>query len=267
MSADDPRLSAIADEMIAAHTQARACSCPSDLTLAQAYDVALAIFRTRLGAGIRLAGRKIGMTNPRMWAQYGIDGPLWGYVYNRSLRNDGTDVSYSLAGLVEPKIEPEIVLGLRAVPRVGASQEELLECIDWIAHGFEIVQSHVPGWRFTAAQAVADFGLHASLLVGTRVPVSTMRDPLRTLREFRISLLCNGEERDRGTGASVLDSPLNALGFLVKALADTPQCPPLQPWEVVTTGTLTAALPVSRGETWHTRIEGIELDGMRVKFG
>lgn len=266
MSADDARIRIIADEMIAAHTQARVCTCPSDLTLEDAYDVAFEIFRKRLGAGLRLAGRKIGMTNRRMWAQYGVDGPLWGYVYNRSLRTEGADVSYSLAGLVEPKIEPEIVFGLRAVPKSGASHEELLACIEWVAHGFEIVHSHVRGWGFTAAQAVADFGLHASLLVGTRVPVANLRDPLRALREFRISLFCNGEERDHGTGASVLDSPLNALGFLVKALADAPQYPPLQPWEVVTTGTLTAALPVSRGENWQTQIEGIELDGMRVRF-
>jgi 2-keto-4-pentenoate hydratase len=260
------RLLVIAEDMIAAHAQARACSCPADLALEDAYDVAFEIFRMRLGAGLRLAGRKIGMTNRRMWAQYGIDGPLWGYVYNRSLRAEGTDVMYPLAGLLEPKIEPEIVFGLRTVPGVGASYEEMLECIEWVAHGFEIVHSHVPGWGFTAAQAVADFGLHASLLVGTRVRVAELRDPVRALREFRISLFCNGEQRDHGTGASVLDSPLNALEFLVNALADAPKYPPLQPWEVVTTGTLTAALPVLRGETWHTQIEGIELDGMRVRF-
>jgi len=262
----DARILVIAEDMIAAHAQVRACTCPSDLSLEDAYDVAFEIFRMRLGAGLRLAGRKIGMTNPRMWAQYAIAGPLWGYVYNRSLRTEGTDIAYPLAGLLEPKIEPEIVFGLRAVPSPGAAHEELLACIDWIAHGFEIVHSHVPGWGFTAAQAVADFGLHASLLVGTRVPVVRMRDPLRALREFRVSLYCNDEERDHGTGASVLDSPLNALDFLVKALAEAPQYPPLQPWEVITTGTLTSALPVARGETWHTRIQGIELDGMRVRF-
>jgi len=266
MSTDDVRIATIAEELIASHTQARACRCPSDLTLEEAYEVAFEIFRMRLGAGLRLAGRKIGMTNPRMWAQYSIDGPLWGYVYNRSLRAEGTDVVFPLAGLVEPKIEPEIVFGLRTVPRVGASHEEMLECIEWVAHGFEIVHSHVPGWGFTAAQAVADFGLHASLLVGTRVNVAALRDPARALREFRIALYCNGEERDHGSGASVLDSPLNALAFLAQALADTPQYPPLQPWEVITTGTLTAALPISRGETWHTQIEGIDLDGMRVRF-
>jgi hypothetical protein len=29
-----------------------------------------------------------------------------------------------------------------------------------VAHGYEIVHTHFPGWKFSAAQAVADGGLH-----------------------------------------------------------------------------------------------------------
>jgi 2-keto-4-pentenoate hydratase len=49
-------------------------------------------------------------------------------------------------------------------------------------------------------------------------------------------------------------------------LARLPQFAPVGAGEVVTTGTLTDAYPVAAGETWHTRIEGIELPGLELVF-
>ena len=42
--------------------------------------------------------------------------------------------------------------------------------------------------------------------------------------------------------------------------------PPLAAGEIVTTGTLTRALPVSGGETWTTELTGVGLDGICVGF-
>jgi 2-keto-4-pentenoate hydratase len=40
-------------------------------------------------------------------------------------------------------------------------------CIDWIAHGIEIVQSHFPGWKFQAADTIADWALHGRSFLGS----------------------------------------------------------------------------------------------------
>ena len=50
--------------------------------------------------------------------------------------------------------------------------EEILRHVEWIAAGFEIVQSHFPGWKFKAPDCTAAFGLHGALVVGTPVPVT-----------------------------------------------------------------------------------------------
>jgi hypothetical protein len=42
--------------------------------------------------------------------------------------------------------------------------------------------------------------------------------------------------------------------------------PPLAAGEIVTTETLTRALPVSAGETWTTELTGVGLDGICVRF-
>mgnify|MGYP003905525205 CR=1 FL=1 len=80
--------------------------------------------------------------------------------------------SLALAPFVEPRIEPEVVFKLAAPPPDTTDPRELLGAIEWIAPGFEIVQSHLPGWKFVAAQTVADNGLHARLHVGSRVAIA-----------------------------------------------------------------------------------------------
>lgn len=59
---------------------------------------------------------------------------------------------YSLArGLCRPRIEPEGVFGLEATPHAGANRGDLFAALDRVAHGFEVVQSHLPDLKFTAA--------------------------------------------------------------------------------------------------------------------
>jgi 2-oxo-3-hexenedioate decarboxylase len=70
--------------------------------------------------------------------------------------------TFPLAGLAEPRIEPEIVFRLAVAPTLGMDERTLLESIDWVAHGFEIVLSIFPGWKFSAPDAVAAFGLHGA---------------------------------------------------------------------------------------------------------
>ena len=68
----------------------------------------------------------------------------------RSRTSTPRELEVSLSGLAEPRIEPEIVFGLAAPPAPGMDEQALIHCIDWIAHGFEIVQSIFPNWSFLA---------------------------------------------------------------------------------------------------------------------
>ena len=53
---------------------------------------------------------------------------------------------------------------------------------------------------------------------------------------------------------------------LVALLAADPHNPPLAAGEIVTTGTLTRALPIAAGETWTTKLSGVALDGIGIEF-
>ena len=135
-----------------------------------------------------------------------------------------------------------------------------------MAHGFEIVQSIFPGWVFAPADTVAAFGLHGALFVGERHPVAERRDEwLRALSDFSVTLRC-GDVVEQGHARDVLDGPLSALKHFVDLLAGDAHNPPLAAGEIVTTGTLTRAMPVRPGERWRTELAGIPLQGIAIAF-
>ena len=236
--------------------------------LDDAYRVTAAMRQMRVARGEKPLGRKVGFTNRTIWDEYKVYAPMWGTMYDRTVR-DIADLggTFPLARLAEPRIEPEIVFGLVAAPKPGMDDADLLATIEWAAHGFEIVQSIFPDWKFTPADTVAANGLHGALLIGPRVPIAGPADRwLQTLATFAIDLKCNGAVMDHGHARNVLDGPLNALRHLIGLLASDPDNPPLAAGEIVTTGTLTRALPIKAGETWSTTLIGIALPGVTIRF-
>lgn len=239
----------------------------SAFDLAEAYSVAQIVREKREARGERPIGRKIGFTNRTIWDEYDVHHPIWGSVYDRTVHELAPGLRFSLAGLAEPRIEPEIIFGLAHPPSPGMDLRDLLGCVAWVAHGFEIVQSVFEGWRFTPAETVAAYGLHGALFIGPRHPIGLRSQAwLDALASFRIRLYREGEEVDRGEARNVLDGPLHALAHLVEVLAADPLAPPLEPGEIVTTGTLTRAFPISGGETWSTALSGIALEPASIGF-
>jgi 2-oxo-3-hexenedioate decarboxylase len=233
-----------------------------------AYRVTAAVRKMRETRGELPVGRKIGFTNRTAWAECDVDAPIWGYIYDRTVHNLAEiGETFSLIGLVEPRIEPEIVFRLAVAPAPGIDERTLLAGVDWVAHGFEVVQSIFPGWQFSAPDTVAAFGLHGALLIGPRHSIAThAEDWSRTLSTFEIDLKRGGAVVDHGRATNVLGGPASALRHLVDLLARDQVNPPLAAGDIVTTGTLTRALPVSVGETWTTGLMGVALDGICVRF-
>jgi len=277
---DSKPLSDLTDRLEHARLKALPLDWPATmpLDLAQAYAAALAVRAARIRAGEVPAGYKVGFTNRNIWPHYQVDAPIWGTVWQGSLTQAPFDASdaavLALDGLCEPRIEPEIVFCLRDAPPPDCSADELVASLDWVAHGFEIVHTHFAGWKFTAAQAVADAGLHGRLLVGRRIPVpagTVTVDLVQALAGLKLRLYGDGLLKDEGKGANVLDGPVQALLHFVRELRATPDAPALKAGDLVTTGTLTDAHPVQPGQTWRTDIDASgpvasELAGLTVRF-
>jgi len=261
----------LARELIALHENSREVPPFSErdpgLTPQAGYAAGRALHAHRLALGWRRRGRKIGFTNRTIWPRYGVYEPMWGTVYEQTLVfAQGGRASVPLAGLAQPRIEPEIAFKLKGPPQRTRDPNKLLESIECIVHTVEIVQCHHPQWRLKIADCCADNGLHGRLIVGEPLPIGEIPDLAARLPAAQVRLFNDKTLVDRGVGANVLDSPLLALAFLIEGLAAQPESPALSAGEIVSTGTLTDAYPVKPGETWSTSFEGLPLPGLTLEF-
>jgi len=231
------------------------------------YAAARKLHAHRIAQGWNMAGRKIGFTNRTIWPRYGVYEPMWGTVYDKTLIHARDNkATVPLASLAQPRIEPEICFRLKSRPPVTRDPQALLGCIDWIAHSVEIVQCHHPEWKVTIADGTADNGLHGRLVVGTPVAVEKIAGLAAALPFLKVTLKKGAEVKDQGLGSNVLGSPLLALSFLIDLLKKQSDSPPLEPGEIISTGTLTDAHPVAPGERWSTDFHGFAVRGLEITF-
>lgn len=269
---DEATIARAADALLDARRRAVCLVPPSrqwpGLDLAAADRVAAEMDRRRIAAGERPRGWKIGFTNRTIWPRYGVYEPIWARVWDTTTTLlEGTEAEVSLAGLVQPRIEPEIVFGLAAAPTGEMDDTALAGCIAWVAHGVEIVHTHIEGWRYDgAADPLADFGLHGRLLVGPRVPVVGWPTLVADLAALTMGLECDGREVDHGVGANVLDGPMNALRLWRRAMTARTPAVAVRAGELVTTGTITDAWPLATGQCWRTRPGDERLPGLVLRF-
>lgn len=269
-----------AHQLLDARANSRLLPLPSStqsLSVEDAYDIARRVLDVRVAQGEQPVGRKIGFSVRKTWDKYGVTDdariPIWSHIFDTTVRyaNDNHG-KQSLKGAQQPRIEPEIVFKLGQTPSRDASMEELAECIEWMAHGFEIVACPFANWEFTVADAIAAFGLHGTLIIGEPhvLSLATRHNLAQILAGASVSLSSstdsNGTLRAAGFCNEEADSPLHALWHLHQLLNTQTQFTPLQAGEIITTGTWTDAYPVEPGQTWITAFSGVALPGLTVSF-
>jgi 2-oxo-3-hexenedioate decarboxylase len=201
----------------------------------------------RIAAGAIPVGYKVGFTNGAVRAQFDAEGPIAATVYRETIT---PEPRIDAAPLLGPRIEPEIVVGIGVMGEIA-----------WAALGFEIVQSHVRDWDFTYLDAIADFGLHAALIVGDRVPIDAQALP-GWLTAMPVALHCNGTIVERGNTADVDGGALGSLAWLRADLARVGR--ELRPGEIVSTGSTTRVPPIHSGERWTIEAFRGELPSLTI---
>jgi len=259
---------ALADELQQAR-QAR----QSDLTppsarggafdLDAAYAVERELSRRRQAQGRTVVGRKVGYANKAVWRALKLDTLVWADMYDDTVRHTpNNEAALAIAPLVAPKIEPEIVFGLRdAMPPGLTEPAAVLERVEWIALGFEIIDCVYQDWKFQPADFVASYGLHAALIVGAPMTVDAANAPTlaEALAAFKVQLLRNGEPAEQGGGRNSLRSPALCLAELATAISRRAGAEPLAAGGLISSGTLTESRLIAPGEIWSATVEGLEL--------
>ena len=266
----DARL--VAQELAAAYATRTAANAPSErdpsFDLARAYAIEAELARMRRLVGRATVGRKVGFANKAMWRVLKLDTLVWAHMYDDTVHYaKGGHASLPISRMFSPKIEPEIVFKLKRPLAAGLDPEATLDAVEWLALGFEIIDCVFPEWRFTPADFVAAYGLHAALVIGEPIPTTASNIPVLVdqLARFRARLLKNGELAEEGSGRNSLRSPALCLAELAAAISRQAGAEPLDAGELISSGTLTTSLPISPGETWRVEVEGIDLSPLTLE--
>jgi 2-keto-4-pentenoate hydratase len=238
-----------------------------------AYAVQASWVADQITAGARVVGRKIGLTNPVVQAQFGVDRPDFGVLFESMACAPGTPIDG--ARTLQPKIEAEIAFVL-AEDLTGAmiGPAEVAAATAYVVAALEIVDSRIAGWDIGIVDTIADNGSSGLFVLGDRrqeLGRLDLAECAMTLRRVasggagesdgsrRVASggagESGGEVVSTGTGASILGDPLAAVAWLAAAVRDHGR--PLRAGEVVLSGSLGPMVPVAPGDAFHAEISGI----------
>lgn len=237
--------------------------------LNMAYEVELTLKRFREADGHKAVGRKVGYANKAMWRMLKLETLVWAHMYDDTVHHsDSNSATLSISHPRSLKVEPEIVFGLKQPVTEGADAAVALASTDWLAVGFEIIDCPFPDWKFQPSDFVASFGLHAALVIGEKVQVQPGSIPklVEGLPRFKVRISKNGEFVEEGSGRNSLKSPASCLAELGAAIVRRFPAEPLSAGEIVSSGTLTAGHPTSKGDHWTVEVDGITLPALSMRL-
>jgi 2-keto-4-pentenoate hydratase len=216
-----------------------------------------------------------------MWRVLSLDRLVWAHMYDDTVQHATANAaSLSLARLIPPKIEHEIVFkmkapldaGITAASAPGASAPRdaaiALEAVEWLALGFEIIDCPYAEWMFQPADFVAAYGLHAALIVGEPLAVTASNIPMlvEQLPTFKVRLEKDGALVAEGSGRNSLRSLALCLAELASAMARQEGTEPLVAGDLVGSGTLTESTSIQPGAAWSAAVDGIELPTLTLRL-
>ncbi|WP_433435709.1 2-keto-4-pentenoate hydratase [Nonomuraea sp. CA-141351] len=241
-----------ADRLAEAARSGKPCGPIRDLvsTVADAYAVQEINTRRALEAGRRLAGRKVGVTNPLLQKQFGIDQPDFGMLFADMSYSDGLPVPVDR--FLQPRAEAEVALVLgRDLAGGPFTVADVLRAVEFALPAIEIADSRIADWDITLADTVADNASAGAFVLGS-TPVSLMG---LDLRAAAMTMTRGGQEVSTGSGEACLGNPLNAAVWLASRLGRTDYA--LRAGDVVMTGALGPVVPVGPGDVFEARVEGV----------
>ena len=121
------------------------------LDLGQAYSLQSAVSRLRIEAGDRVVGYKVGCTGAGTIEQFGMAGPIRGYLYQSELRRSGETLDSQAYANLAIEGEMALLIGRDGEPNAAFPVIEL--------HNFVF-----RGARKTLVELVADNGLNAGVV-------------------------------------------------------------------------------------------------------
>ena len=214
-----------------------------NITIEDAYAVQSEVIATKLAAGRRVVGHKIGLTSKAMQAASGVNEPDYGVLLDDMFHSDGATLQ--ARRYIVPRIEVELafVLG-RRLQGPGVTLFDVLRATEYVTPALELIdgRSHYPR---RIQDNIADNAASGGVIVGGRT-----RRPLDVdLRWVAAIMAKNRVVEESGVAAAVLGHPAMGIVWLANKLAAFGVA--LEAGHFVLAGSFTRPVAVKQGDTVH----------------
>lgn len=221
------------------------------LTIEQAYQISKAVLDLRSQRdGVRVVGRKVGITSKAVQQWLKVDQPDFGYITNDRVISDPGVLSSSV--FIQPRIEGEIAFILKHdLAGPGLTATDIIRATDFILPALEVVDSRIENWQITIQDTVADNASSGYCVLGQKPVLLSELD----LSLAGMSLYENGRVGSTGTGAACLGHPVNAVVWLANTLGQLGEV--LKAGEIIMSGALGPVLNVKENNHYRMVLAGI----------
>jgi 2-oxo-3-hexenedioate decarboxylase len=222
----------------------------SDIGVDTAYAAQWAFVQSKLDAGEKLTGAKLGLTSRAKQEAMGVAEPLYGWVTSGMITNYGEPINRG--SLIHPRAEPEIAFLLGRDVTAPATVTSVLAATEAVFAAVDILDSRYSDFRFTLPDVIADNASAGRIVLGPQV---RRPDELVDLRLIGCVLRKDGEVAATAAGAAVSGHPAAAVAWLANRLGM--QGKSLHAGLLVLSGGLTAPVPLEGGTAITAEFDGL----------
>jgi 2-keto-4-pentenoate hydratase len=204
----------------------------------------------------RIVGYKAGLTNARIQAQLGATGPVRGVLLEKMLLADGADVPADFGA--RPALEADLMVIVKdAAIHKAKTHLDVLRALTLVIPFIELPDLLVAEGEKLSASLLVSLNVGARLgVVGKGIPVQATPEFAAALVGMRVVVTDRGgKELASGTGAAILDHPLNAVLWLAQDLEKSRI--KLKPGDMLSLGSFTTPLTPRPGLAVTVRYEGL----------
>jgi 2-oxo-3-hexenedioate decarboxylase len=244
----------IADELIAAEREHKAIGQFSDnypdFDLDTAYLAQRAFVQSKLDAGERLVGYKLGLTSRNKQQAMGVDSPLYGRVTSGMICGYGKPVR--LNRFIHPRVESEIAFLLAREIEPPATVISVLAATEVVFGAVDVLDSRYEDFKFTLTDVVADNASAGGFYLGS---VTRRPSEVEDLGLIGCVVRVAGEVVMTAAGAAVMGHPAASVAWLANQLATADEV--LKAGQLVFSGGVTAPVPVVAGGSVTFQFSGL----------
>ena len=211
-----------------------------------AYAIQAAWVKSKLAAGRKIMGWKIGLTSKAMQSALNITTPDSGVLFDDMLFADGATISQYR--FIQPRIEAEIAFVMKAaLEGPDVTPQQVLAATDYVVPSLEILDTRIlridPATKKARniVDTISDNAANAGIVLGTQKWKPDEFD----LRWVGAIVSRNGEVEETGLGAGVLNDPALGIAWLANRLAHYGEA--ISAGQIVLSGSFIRPIETSQG--------------------